>query len=158
MRVRLFPALLCLLAACGGGRSAGSAAPVADATTPESAVQNFMQAVADSNISRMGRFWGTRRGPAAITRSPADYEQRLGVTQIFLRGSPFKIVRTDPVSGDPARRVVVVDLDRSNTDGTRCTRTLPVTVVETNNHGWVVNAMDLSLAGTPGRPCSEPRT
>ncbi len=156
MRDRLLPALLCLLAACGGG-SAGAPAPVEDATTPERAVQNFMQAVADSNISRMGRFWGTRRGPAVITRSPADYEQRLGVTQIFLRGSPFTIVRTDLVAGDADRRVVIVDLDRSNTDGTRCTRTLPVTVVQTNNHGWVVNAMDLSLAGTPGRPCSDAR-
>ncbi len=156
MRDRLLPVLLCLLAACGGA-PAGAPAPVENATTPERAVQDFMQAVADSNISRMGRFWGTRRGPATITRSPADYQQRLGVTQIFLRGSPFTIVRTDLVSGDAARRVVVVDLDRTNTDGTRCTRTLPVTVVQTNNHGWVVNAMDLSLAGTPGRPCSDPR-
>lgn len=157
MQARLLPVVLCLLAACGGG-SAGTPAPVENATTPESAVQNFMQAVADSNISRMGRFWGTRRGPASVTKSPADYTQRLGVTQIFLRASPFKIVRTDPVAGDDTRRVVVVDFDRANTDGTRCTRTLPVTVVQTSNHGWVVNAMDLSLAGTPGRPCSEPRT
>lgn len=157
MRDRLLPVLLSLLAACGGG-AAGTPAPAEKATTPESAVQNFLRAVADSNISRMGRFWGTSRGPAVVTRSPADYEQRLGITQIFLRGSPFRIVRTEAVAGDAARRVVVVELDRTNTDGTQCVRTLPVTVVETANHGWLVNAMDLSLAGTPGRPCAEPRT
>ena len=156
MRERLIPALLCLVLACGG-QSAGSAAPQDVAPTPESAVQKFMQAVADSNINRMGRYWGAHNGPAAVTRTPPDYEQRLGITQVFLRGSPYKIIRTDPVPGDAERQVVVLELDRSNSDGNSCTRTLPVTVVKTREHGWVVTAMDLALIGTPGRPCAAPK-
>lgn len=153
MQERLLPALLCLLAACGG-QSAGAPAPQDTAITPESAVQNFMRAVADSNISRMGRYWGSRDGPAAITKSPADYEQRMAVTQVFLRASPFKILRTETVAEDEGRRVVVLELERADTGGNRCTRTLPVTVVKTKEHGWVVTAMDISLVGTPGRPCA----
>jgi hypothetical protein len=157
VQTRLLPVVLALVAACGGS-PAGAPAPVENAATPEGAVQNFMKAVADSNISRMGRFWGSRRGPAVVTKTPADFEQRLGVTQIYLRGTPYQIVRTDPVPGDADRRVVVLDLDRTNADGTRCTRTVPVTVVQSPDHGWLVNALDLSLAGTPGRPCATPRT
>lgn len=153
MRERLLPAFLCLLAACGG-HSAGSTAPQETATTPEAAVQNFMTAVADSSISRMGRYWGSRDGPAAVTKSPADYEQRMAVTQMFLRASPFKILRTETLGEDAERRVVVLELDRADAGGGRCSRTLPVTVVKTREHGWIVTAMDISLAGTPGRACS----
>jgi len=156
VRERLVPLLLCLVVACGG-QSAGSPTPQDNAPTPEGAVQSFMQAVADSNISRMGRFWGSRKGPVAVTKSPPDYQQRMVVTQVFLRGSPFKIVRTDPVAGDADRRVVVVELDRADAEGARCTKTLPITVVKTQDLGWIVGAIDISLAGTPGRPCAAPR-
>lgn len=157
MRERLIPALLCLVLACGGQPS-GSAAPQEAATTPEGAVQSFMQAVADSNIGRMGRYWGAQNGPAAVTKSPPDYEQRLGITQVYLRSSPYKILRTEAVSGDAERRLVVLEVTRTNGDGNSCTRTLPVTVVKTKEHGWIVNAMDLSLVGTPGRPCATPQS
>lgn len=156
MSHRLAPALLLLALACGGGPSAP--APQDTATTPEGAVRNFMQAVADSNIPRMGRYWGTSRGPAAVVHHPADYEQRLFVTQSFLRDSPFHVKGTDPVSGDPARQVVRVDFDRTDLDGTRCSRAVPFTVVNAGKHGWIVTAVDLTLAGTPGRSCQEKKT
>lgn len=112
-----------------------------------------MQAVADSNITRMGRYWGTSRGPASLVHHPADYEQRLFVTQSFLRDSPFHILRSDPISGDKDRQTVQVDLDRADPDGARCTRNVPFTVLNAGKHGWIVTSIDLTLAGTPGRSC-----
>jgi hypothetical protein len=147
----LTPAALLVALACGGPQQP---APEDMATTPEGAVRNFMQAVADSNIARMGRYWGTTKGPASIVRQPADYEQRLGVTQAFLRNSPYRIVRTDPVIGDDARKMVVVELSRADPDGNRCTKALPFGVINAGKHGWIVNAVNLTLAGTPGRACS----
>jgi len=143
-----------LVLACGGGPQ--SPVPQDMATTPEGAVRNFMQAVADSNIPRMGRYWGTPKGPAAIVRQPADFEQRLGVTQAFLRNSPYRVVRTDPVMGNDARKMVVVELSRVDPDGKRCTKSLPFGVINAGKHGWIVNAVNLTLAGTPGRACSGP--
>ncbi len=127
--------------------------PQESATTPEGAVRNFMQAVADSNITRMGRYWGTSRGPAGVVHHPADYEQRLFVTQSFLRGSPFRVQGTEPLGQDASRRLVRVELDRVDLDGNRCTRGVPFTVVNTGKSGWIVTAIDLTLAGTPGRSC-----
>ena len=143
-----------LIVACGG--SGASPAPLEMATTPEGAVRNFMQAVADSNIARMGRYWGTARGPASVTRQPHDYVQRLSVTQAFLRDSPFKVLRTDPVVNDAARQTVHLELDRSDLDGKRCVRKLPFIVVNTGKQGWIVTAIDLTQVGTPGRSCAAP--
>lgn len=151
MSYRLLSGCLLLSLACGGGP--GTVLPVDSATSPEGAVRSFLQGVADSNITRMGRYWGTSRGPASQTRYPADYEQRLFVTQSYLRDSPFHILRTDPVSGNPNRQVVQVDLDRTDPDGTRCTRHVPFTVLNVGQDGWIVTAIDLTLAGTPGRAC-----
>lgn len=152
MQRRIFPVLVLFALACGGQAASGPT-PSAKATSPDAAVQNFMQAVADSNIAAMSRYWGTRNGPAAVTRQPADYEQRLGITQVFLRGSPFKIVRTEEIPGDVQRRVVQVELERRDPDGSTCTRALPVTVVDAGEHGWIVQAIDISMVGTPGRAC-----
>jgi len=147
---RFLPVLALLALACGGP---GGVSPAEQATTPEGAVRAFMQAVADSNITRMASYWGTKNGPARVTRQPADFEQRLAVTQIYLRHSPYQITQTDEVPSAPERRVVRVELERRDADGTSCTRDLPITVVNVKNHGWIVSSLDLSLVGTPGRAC-----
>ncbi len=151
MTQRRYAAVLVLLAACGGARTAP--VPAAEpASSPEDAVRSFMAAVADSNIALMGRFWGTSKGPAALTGQPVDYQRRLTVTQIYLRNTPYKIVRTEAEAGNPDRRVVTVELDRK-----LCVRTVPFTAVKTSGNGWIVAAIDLNQAGTPGRPCATPK-
>jgi hypothetical protein len=153
----LAPVLVLLSIACGGGP--GAAVPQDVASTPEIAVRDFMQAVTDSNIPRMGRYWGTSRGPASETRQPPDYVQRLSVTQAFLRASPYRILRSDPVASDPSRHIVEVELARTDVDGSHCVRNLPFTMLDTGKRGWIVTAIDLTLAGTPGRSClSVPKT
>ncbi len=153
---RLAPVLLLISGACGGGP--GSTVPQDFAATPEIAVRDFMQAVTDSNIPRMGRYWGNAKGPASETRQPPDYVQRLLVTQAFLRQSPYRILRSDPVANDPERHTVEVELSRTDVDGSHCVRNLPFTMVNTKR-GWIVTAIDITLAGTPGRAClSVPKT
>ena len=152
---RLVPVLVLLSSACGGP---GSTVPQDFAATPEIAVRDFMQAVTDSNIPRMGRYWGTAKGPASETQQPPDYVRRLSVTQAFLRASPYRILRSDPVANDPGRHTVEVELSRTDGDGSHCTRNLPFTMVNTKR-GWIITAIDLTLAGTPGRSClSVPKT
>ncbi len=150
----LVAALMLLVLACGGGTA--NPAPNDTATTPEGAVRNFMQAVADSNIGRMSRYWGGAKGPASETRQPSDYIQRLAVTQSFLRDSPFRVLRTDPSPTDANRQTVQVEFDRADLDGKRCVRNVPFVVMNVGKAGWIVNAIDLTTAGTPGRPCSPP--
>ena len=147
--------VLLFLAACGGGQSS-SAAPADLATTGEGAVRAFLQAVADSNITRMARFWGTSSGPAAITGKPADHEQRMTVTQLFLRNSPYKVMSTDPVTSDPNRQQVNLSFNRTDTDGSTCIRTAPFMVVNTGKTGWIVTSLDLTQVGTPGHACTAP--
>ena len=156
MVLRPGPLVLLLLAACGGGQAA-PAAPADLATTGEGAVRAFLQAVADSNITRMARYWGSANGPAATTGQPTGYEQRLAVTQIYLRNSPYKILSTDPVTHDVSRLQVNVSFDRTDTDGSTCLRTAPITVVNTGKTGWIVTSLDLTVVGTPGHACNAPR-
>jgi hypothetical protein len=153
---RLVPGFLLFALACGGGPS--SPTPQDSATTPEGAVRNFMQAVADSNVNRMGHYWGTSRGPAAVVHHPADYEQRMVITQAYLRDSPFRVVRSDPVGNDANRQLVQVDLDRADAGGKRCTRSVPFTVIKVGKIGWIVTSIDLTLAGTPGRSCMDQKS
>jgi hypothetical protein len=142
-----------LLAACGGGSAAGPA-PSLSATTPEGAVRLFLQSVADSNVAGMARLWGTASGPASVTGKPQDYPRRLEVTQLFLRNSPYRVTSTTPVPSDNDRKQVQVELDRTDIDGKRCVRTMSVVVVNAGKHGWIVEAIDLNQAGTPGRSCT----
>ena len=72
-----------------------------------------MQAVADSNLQKMARLWGTSAGPAAKTNQPPDYERRIVVMQAYLRNDDYRIIvrrsgrRPGPARGagpDPAAR------------------------------------------------------
>ncbi len=148
--------LLLVLAACGGGQAA-SAAPADLATTGEGAVRAFLQAVADSNITRMARYWGSSGGPAASTGKPEGYEQRLTVVQLFLRNSPYTVMSTDPVSGDAKRLQVNLSFNRTDNDGATCVRTAPFITVNTGKTGWIVTSVDLTLVGTPGHTCTTPK-
>lgn len=152
---RLMLGLVMLVVGCGGGGST-TPAPNDAAATPEAAVRNFMQAVADSNITRMGRYWGTSKGPAAITRQPADYEDRLVITQAYLRRSPFRITGVDAIPNQSDRQQVLVEFERQDPDGTRCMKVAPFQVLKNGNQGWIVVSIDLNRVGTPGRACVPP--
>ena len=131
------------LAACAGG-GAGEARPAASA---RETVDAFLQAAADSNLTRMSQLWGTVRGPARTTGQPTDYEKRIFVMQTYLRGSTHRVVADNPGATE-AQRLVHVQIRRAD-----CVYMVPFTAVRSNSGIWVVNSFDLDILGTPGRPC-----
>ena len=142
MNRRWYAAAL-LLAACSGG----SAVQVQPANTAAAAVQNFMKAVADSNLTAMASLWGTARGPAGRTRQPPDYERRVAVMQAYLSNDDFRIL-SDVPDGSEARRAMQVQIRRQ-----ACTWDVPFTVIQMTDGNWIVNQVDLGSAGNPARPC-----
>ena len=138
---------LTLLAACGGATAASTVEPAA---TARESVGAFMEAVADSNLSKMAMLWGTSGGPAAVTGRPSDYERRVLVMHSFLRGAQHELANEYPAGSDD-RRTVVVRMSRGG-----CSYDLPVTAVRTAQYGWLVNEFDLSVIGAPGRACGTP--
>lgn len=148
---RVLPAVaLVLLAACGGSRGAvvTSTAPAYD-SGPE-VVEQFMRAVADSNLTRMGQLWGTTRGPAAVTGEPADWQRRIVAIQLWLKGGTSRVIGDTPTA-DPNRRTVTLELSRGG-----CERQVPVTVLRLGNGSWIVVSIELEAAGNPARPCNVP--
>jgi hypothetical protein len=132
------------LAGCGGAK-VETPAPIA---APAAVAEAFMQAVADSNMSHMAELWGTTRGAAASTNVPNNWPQRISVIHAYLKGGSARILGEDPGLTKPDRRRILVELTRSG-----CTKTVPFTMVLTKQGSWLVNAIDLSAAGVPGRPC-----
>ena len=143
MRHLLLPAAL-LAIACGGSSVSAPASPVS--SSPE-AVAAFMRAAADSDLTRMAQLWGTDHGPASETR-PNNYEKRIAVMQAYLHGDSTRIVSEVATPGDQNRRRVSIALYRGT-----CVKQIPVTTVHTKSGGWIVESVDISVAGNPARPC-----
>jgi hypothetical protein len=135
-----------LLAACGGG--GGGAGKVHPANTASVAVQNFMKAVADSNLPAMASLWGTARGPAARVKQPSDYERRIAVMQAYLTSDDYRIL-SDRQDGLPSRHAVQVQIRRQ-----ACTWDVPFTVIQLADGSWLVNQVDITAAGNPAKPCN----
>jgi len=133
--------------ACGGSSGPKSAA-TAPVVSSAQAVRMFMQAAADSNLTRMGELWGSDGGPAAQTGNPSDYEKRLFIMQTYLRGDSIQVVSDMAVPGDNSHRRVTIALYRRS-----CPKQIPMTLVRTKAGGWIVNSVDLNAAGNPARPC-----
>jgi len=137
-------AALLLVAACGGSIGSAPTAPVG--SSPE-AVTAFMRAAADSNLTRMAQLWGTERGP--VSEAPLDnYEKRVAVMQAYLHGDSTRVVSDVAMAGDPNRRKLSVALYRGT-----CVKQIPFTTVRIKSGGWIVEAVDLTAAGNPARPC-----
>ena len=144
MTIRWWCAAALLLAACSGG---GGTSQVPPANTASAAVQDFMKAVADSNLTRMASLWGSASGPAGKTRQPADYERRIAVMQAYLNHDDFRIL-SDVPDGAETRRAMQVQIRRQ-----ACTWDIPFTVIQMSDGTWLVNRVDLAAAGNPAKPC-----
>lgn len=149
--MRTFVAVLvAVLAACSTKVEPVSVVPATTAlAAPAAVAAAFMQAVADSNLAQMGALWGNAKGPAAVTRDPANWLQRVAVIHAYLRGGSAKVLGENAGFAREDRRQVVVELNRSG-----CVRNVPFTMILTKQGAWLVNAIDLNAAGVPGRACS----
>lgn len=143
-RWMLAAAPVALLVVACGGPAAGRVVP---ASTASAAVQTFMRAVADSNLAAMASLWGSANGPAARTKQPSDYERRIAIMQSYLASDDSRIL-SDAPDGSSGRHAVQVQLRRQ-----ACTWTVPFSVIQTADGGWIINQVDLTAAGNPARPC-----
>lgn len=132
------------LAACSGGGGGGTVHPAA---TASGTVQQFMRAVADSNLDKMAMLWGTAKGPAAKTRQPADYERRIAIIRAYLNSDDYRILSDNQDEGAEAH-TIQVQLRRQ-----ACTWTVPFGVAPLSGGGWVIERIDLTTAGNPARSC-----
>ena len=114
--------------------------------TPAAAVQDFMRAVADSNLSRMAQLFGTAKGPAATTHQPADYEKRMVIIQAML--GRIQVHTLGEVPGRAGMRTVSTELQRGN-----CKIVIPVNAVSAHG-GWLVHDFDLTAASQVNQPCA----
>ncbi len=137
-------AALVVLTACGGGSGPG---PVTPGTSPTAAVEGFMQAVSDSNLTRMAQLWGSTGGPAARTRQPPDWERRIAIMQAYLRNESHRLLPVVP-SGSDSKQDIQVEIRRQ-----LCTWVIPFSVIKSGD-SWLVNQVDLTQAGNPARPCA----
>jgi hypothetical protein len=115
--------------------------------SPAAAVQEFMRAVADSNLTRMAELWGTDRGPASKIH-PKDYEKRIMIMQLFLHGVQARTLGDVP-SGKSGVRSVTTELEHNG-----CKVTISIEVVKTGA-GWLVQNFDLAEAGRVNQPCDK---
>ena len=116
------------------------------AATPSAAVEEFMRAVADSNLPRMSQLFGNRRGSAFRTHQPKDYEKRMVVIQAMLRGAQARTLGDIP-SEKSGGRTVPTQLSNNG-----CRVTIPFNVVKANE-GWLVNEFKLESAAEVNKPC-----
>ena len=150
MKRLLVSGALLLAAACGG--SGSLPAPVTDAgspvSSPDAVVTEFMQSVADSNLTRMGQLWGTARGSAAVTGEPVRWREQVIVMQLWLQGGTSRITGNVPAMGAADRRDITLELVRGG-----CVKQIPFTVLRLASGAWLVTNVDISQAGNPARPC-----
>ena len=133
-----------VLAGCGGGSGPATVAP---SNSAKGAVESFMQAVADSNLTQMANFWGSSGGPAARTGQPPDYERRIASMQAYLRNESHRIVSDTPLGGD-TRHALQVEIRRQ-----LCSWLVPFTAIKLGDGTWIVSQVDVTAAGNPARPC-----
>jgi hypothetical protein len=110
-----------------------------------------MQAVADSNLTKMAGLWGTAGGPALKTGQPRDYQRRVAIMRAYLRNESFRL--TSDVPESPDRRALKVEIRRKT-----CTWNVPFIAIKSRDGAWLVNEVDLTAAGNPARPCVEGMT
>jgi hypothetical protein len=117
--------------------------------TQNTALDQFLGAVKDKNLDRMGRLWGTERGPAAEWMKPDELRKKLTVIQIYLSHSGYRVIE-GPIPA-PARADLLtyrVELQRSG-----CSQMVPIDVVRTRSGGWLVLDVHLESAGNPAAKC-----
>jgi hypothetical protein len=126
-----------------------SAQATTAAATPSGAVEEFMRAVADSNLGRVAQLWGNAKGPASRTHMPKSYEKQIVIIQAMIRG--VQVQTLGDVPGSNGMRTVTTQLTNHG-----CKVTIPVNVVKARE-GWLVHDFKLDDAAEVNKPCDTSR-
>lgn len=145
MTLRFIPCLL-LSAACAAGSGIGG--PMMN-RSPETTVKAFLAAARDTNLTLMANYWGSPSGPAAVTKKPSDYEKRIRVMQKYLTSDSVNVVALGTVDGHPDQIMVTMKLFVK-----KCQNSVPFIVGKWKDV-YLVQNVDLTSAGNPGRPCDD---
>jgi hypothetical protein len=68
--------------------------------------------------------------------------------QAYLQNESHRVVKDVPEGTGDTRRGVQVEIRRE-----LCTWVVPFTAIKLADGSWIVNQVDLTAAGNPGRPC-----
>jgi len=113
------------------------------------AVTQFMGAVKANDLDRMGRLWGSERGPAVTYMKPDVLKKRVQVLQIYLAHDGYRVLEgPQPVPGKDNQRNYRIELQRRE-----CNVTTSLDVVRANNGGWLVYNVDLANLANPASAC-----
>jgi hypothetical protein len=145
VKLRWIPALL-LAAACAGGNSSAAPAPN---RTPESTVKAFLAAARDTNLIKMADLWGGPSGPAGQTKTPADYEKRVRIMQVYLVSDSAKVAGLGAVDGHPEQSMVTMQIYRG-----KCRNLVPF-VLGKWKQLYLIQNVDVSAAGNPAKACDD---
>lgn len=143
--LRYLPCLL-LVAACAGNTGSSSSAM---SRSPETTVQAFLAAAKDTNLTLMADYWGGPSGPASTSKQPEDYEKRIRIMQKYLTNDSAKVVTLGSVDGHPDQIMVTMRIFVA-----RCRNSVPFIVGKWKNQ-YLIQNVDLTAAGNPGRPCDD---
>ncbi len=133
------------LAACRSRSVAVAPAP----ETPEQTVTQFLAAVNARELDGMALLWGTERGPSTVTNpnTPDVQRRQLEIMQRVLIHDSHRLVRNEPMAGDPVRRRFTVEMVRGNRRAL-----VPFVLVHARTGGWLVQEIDLDVAMALVRP------
>ncbi len=139
-----------LLSAClaCGGSSRPRTTPIPN--DPAAAIASFLQAVNENNLVAMSELWGSGRGPAYTYMDAEELRQRLTIMRVYLEHEKYEIVPARPgsiIQIDVDKRTIAVRLTRKG-----CKPVVPFILMPYRD-GWLVNSIDLEVAGNPARAC-----
>lgn len=139
-RSLVFPLVLAIGLPAAGWAQSGPAA------SPKAAVEEFIRAASDSNLTRMAELWGTDKGPASATGRPDRYGEKIIIMQAFMQGVSVRALGEIP--GEKGnRRQVTTEISRGP-----CRVMVPVIVTQVRG-GWIVNQFDLERVADVNKPC-----
>lgn len=125
------------------------AAQARNAATASQAVEEYIRAASDSNLTLMTSRFGTDKGSAARVGLPGgSVDKRMLITQMMLAGVKVRAL-AELRSGKENERVVSTEIARGG-----CKVTLPVTAVRNERDGWLVRNLDLEAATEVNKPCT----
>lgn len=117
------------------------------AKSASEAVEEYIRAAADSNLSRMGQLFGTDKG-TLVRQKDSQIEKRLVITQAYLAG--VKVRALSEVDGARKdERLVTTEIARGS-----CKVVVPVTAVLSSKDGWLVRNLNLDAVREINAPCS----
>jgi len=120
--------------------------------TVDTALSGFLDAVKANDLSRMGSFWGTERGPAATWMQADELKKRLTIIQLYLDHDGYRVVEGPlAVPGHDDERTFRVELERRG-----CNVVVPLDLIQAKSGAWLVLDAHLESVSSPTQACKPP--